>query len=203
VNESQTRIIEYLKQHHTASARDLSHVLTTTPANIRHHLLILQANSMVEVCGHQSPVGRGHPVYLYRLNPHVYRNNLPGLVRALLQLLDSSNIVVDHENMLRSLAHELVNGLPEINGSLTQRLAQAVLSLKAMNYEPRWEARRDGPRFMFANCPYAAVLTDHPELCQVDVFLLEKFLGHAISQTAHLGDGSPSARFCLFTFLVT
>jgi hypothetical protein len=46
------------------------------------------------------------------------------------------------------------------------------------------------------------VLADHPELCQVDVFLLERFLGYAISQTARLGEGTPSARFCLFTLLV-
>jgi predicted ArsR family transcriptional regulator len=176
--------------------------LSSTQANIRHHLLILQANGMVEVYGHQSPVGRGHPVYLYRLNPQVFRNNFPGLVHALLKLLHSSINVAEYENMLRSLAGELAISLPETEGSLTLHLSQAVLNLKALNYEPRWEARREGPRFMFANCPYAAVLAEHPELCQVDVFLLELLLKGSVSQTARLGVGTPIAKFCIFALNV-
>jgi predicted ArsR family transcriptional regulator len=201
VNETQARITNYLKQHPNTSAINLSQALNSTPANIRHHLLILQANGMVEICGRISPAGRGHPVYLYRLNPRTYHNNLPGLVHALLELL--TNVPVDQENMLQILAQELARSFPEVKGSLAQRLAQAVLNLKPLNYEPRWEARRDGPHFMFANCPYAAVLADHPELCQVDVFLLEKLLAGQVSQTARIGEGKPGSRFCLFTLQVT
>ncbi len=55
-----------------------------------------------------------------------------------------------------------------------------------MNYQARWEARSSGPRIVFAHCPYAMILPEHPELCQMDASLLESVLEVSVVQAARL-----------------
>ncbi len=64
------------------------------------------------------------------------------------------------------------------------RLRVLVEKLNGMHYQSRWEAGADGPRVLFGRCPYAAVIEGHPELCQMDVRVLENFLGREVRQLA-------------------
>ena len=49
-----------------------------------------------------------------------------------------------------------------------------------MHYQARWEAGAEGPRVIFGRCPYAKVIAGHPELCKMDIALLEKALGRPV-----------------------
>ena len=75
----------------------------------------------------------------------------------------------------------------------TRRLYTAIQNLNKMNYFAHWEARHEGPRIIFSHCPYAAILPEHPELCQLDEFLLEIMVGGQIlPMSSH-----PQMRFIL------
>src|SRR5512139_2095638 len=80
---SRLRILEYLRQHQTASVRELGRVLGNTGANIRHHLSVLESNDLVEVIGLRRE-GRGRPVNLYGLSRHVLGDGLDELCGVLL-----------------------------------------------------------------------------------------------------------------------
>jgi predicted ArsR family transcriptional regulator len=81
---------------------------------------------------------------------------------------------------------------------LTQALYQSVQQLNEMHYQARWEARADAPRVIFGHCPYAAVLAEHPEICQLDVSLLEEMLGQPVEQTARLAKDGRGMTYCAF-----
>jgi predicted ArsR family transcriptional regulator len=65
-----------------------------------------------------------------------------------------------------------------------------------MNYHPRWEAGPQGPRLIFAHCPYAAIIQKHPELCRMDQHLLEKLMGDSAGQLFKIGKDASS--ICVF-----
>jgi predicted ArsR family transcriptional regulator len=82
--------------------------------------------------------------------------------------------------------------------SPTQRFTMAVTFLNKMAYRARWEAGPDGPHFQLRSCPYAAILEQHPELCEVDHRFLERLVQTPLLQTTRMNliTGVPSA--CVF-----
>jgi hypothetical protein len=51
---------------------------------------------------------------------------------------------------------------------------------------------------IFETCPYAGVITNHPELCLMDKKLLEKSLGSRVEQVAKLEKGLRNIPVCIF-----
>jgi len=62
----------------------------------------------------------------------------------------------------------------------------SVEKLNQMNYHARWEAGAGGPRILFGHCPYAAIITRHPELCAMDAALLKELFGDELEQIAKI-----------------
>jgi len=201
VNLTQQRIVQYLEKHPPASASEMGTAFGMTAANIRHHLALMSEEGTLEVV-RQAPVGRGRPVFLYCLSLKSQANNLDGLAHALLTELLAAASREDPTGPLPRLAARLVDllkagaPLPQASATLTLRLSNAVKCLNTWHYQARWEAHANGPRLMLAHCPYAAILPQHPELCQVDALLLQGLLGTAVTQTARQGPGVPA---CLFS----
>ena len=79
-----------------------------------------------------------------------------------------------------------------------QRLNQIVQRLNEMKYRARWEASPTGPRLIFHHCPYASVLAENPELCQMDVAALSVLLGAPVEQIAQLERDSKGVTRCIF-----
>jgi len=78
------------------------------------------------------------------------------------------------------------------------RLNQTIRRLDEMNYQARWEASSQGPRVILGHCPYAAILAENPELCQMDAVFLSSQLGQAVDQVAKLERGPQGIPHCIF-----
>ncbi|MCJ7530096.1 MAG: helix-turn-helix domain-containing protein [Anaerolineales bacterium] len=194
MQETRQGILDYLRTNHQATPGELSRSLQVTAANIRHHLGILQEQGLVEVVGQSVPSGRGRPRQLYALNSSAQANNLAQLTRALLEC-----IAPDQEEILRNVARTLAGESLALHPNPTQRLYQAVQRLNALNYNARWEARLGGPRVMLEHCPYAPILNQHPELCQMDGYLVERLTGLDVQQTARIEQSSTGPKACIFS----
>jgi predicted ArsR family transcriptional regulator len=191
------RILEQLSSKHSLSASELSRVLGTTAANMRHHLGILLREGAIEIVEQRPGAGRGRPTRLYALTRQAQAHNLDRLADALLQELLEGLQPEERLAALRRIARRL-GGQPGGVGTLTQRLNACVSLLNKLNYQARWEARSSGPRLVFAHCPYALILPGHPELCQLDNNLLEGLLDAPISQTARLAASRQGSKVCIF-----
>lgn len=187
------QILTYLARHQTASAAQISHALQLSAADIRHHLAGLARAGMVQRAGTTSTGERGRPRQLYRLTPQARQHNLVGLAHSLLNhLLAAGNV-----QELDQLAKRLANFDPSAT-SQAQRLVQAIKRLNELEYEARWEAHAGAPVILFGNCPYAPLIDQHPELCQMDAALIAHLSGLNADQTAKLKPNSLGALQCMF-----
>ena len=191
------RILEQISSKHNLSASELSHALGTTAANIRHHLAILLQEGAIEIVEQRPGPGRGRPTRLYALTQQTRSHNLDRLSDALLEELLEELQPEERTAVLTRVASRL-GEKDRVSGSLTKRLNGCVHLLNKMNYQAHWEARSAGPRLVLSHCPYAMILTRHPELCQMDLSLLDGLLNTSVAQVARLAPSQQGGKVCIF-----
>ena len=184
------KILDYLKRNRTVSSREIARALQMTPANARYHLGILAADGRVEAIS-QRQVGKGRPEKVYRLAGTLVGDNLSVLVDALLTEADG-DIRMD------AIGKRLAGEVKDADQPLMRRLVSTVERLNSMHYQARWEAGAQGPRIVLGNCPYSAVIEQHPKLCIMDTALLENFMGGGVRQTSKLESGAGGVLYCAF-----
>ncbi|MBC8506056.1 MAG: helix-turn-helix domain-containing protein [Anaerolineales bacterium] len=192
---TRAQILEYIRSHQMASALEISRALPMTPANARHHLSALERENIIEVVGNRSAKGRGRPTKLFALTHQAMDHNIDLLVDAMLKVLKCED---DLEEQFSRLVPHLFG---EIEGSAAPfaKLNKTVLRLNEMNYQARWEASPEGPRVILGHCPYAAILAENPELCQMDAVFLASQLDQKIEQVAKLERGPQGIPHCIFS----
>jgi predicted ArsR family transcriptional regulator len=214
---SRQRVLDYIRVHRYVTAAEISRVLKMTPANARHHLSVLADQGVIEVVSDRPTGGKGRPAQVFSLTSQVMGAGLERLAGVALDLLESSLPTNGANSALRLLALQLAGGEYEKpnnsdtskrpegeRGStrpmpnLTQRLYAAVSRLNELGYAARWEARADAPRMILGCCPYARILPEHPQLCQMDEFLLDVMLQAPVKQVAKLAHDSRGAPYCMF-----
>lgn len=193
------QIISMLQTKKYLSAQEISRALQLTPSNIRHHLSVLEEEGVVEVASQRKKHGKGRPDQIYSLTHQILSHNLDRLASVLLEEVNRISQFNIEDNLYSNIAFRLAQ--PEIPPSQTlpQRLYLTVQQLNDMHYQARWEAHADAPRIYLEHCPYASILPDHPELCRIDKYLLEKLLDHPVIHTAKLEKDDHGTLHCLFT----
>lgn len=201
---SRQQILAYIRKHQTASAADISRALGMTQANARHHLAHLEANGLIEVAGQRRGEGRGRPMLVYALSRQALGDNLDNLAGGLMSELLDGLAGKDQDIRLRALAKRLAGEYTANSTvqaiSITRRLAQVIERLNELHYQARWEASASGPRIILGHCPYAGIIEAHPELCQMDAYLLEEWCGSHVQQAAKLQVSDTGLPFCEFLF---
>ena len=192
------KVLAYLKKNRAVSAAQIGRALNMSAANARHHLTVLCSDGRAQQVGMTRRAGRGRPVKLYGLSENLLGNNLARLSSSVLEAWLKGLSSVEWENALRALSRTLISqmGPASSNLPMMKRLALVVEKLNGLNYQARWEASAEGPRLLFAHCPYAAIIANHPELCTMDAALLEELMGQPARQTAKIGEAeSPICAF--------
>lgn len=194
MQSTRQQILDYLEKLQTASANEISRALHMTAANARHHLGLLMEQKQVEVIQQQKARGRGRPARLYTLAHSAMQDNLDVLVSALLKLLlKNSASDPPFQSMIPLVFGEIPGGK-----NTPQRLNAIIQRLNELNYRARWEAAPSGPRVIFRHCPYASVLAENPQLCQMDTAALASLLGAPVEQLAQLERDSKGLVSCIF-----
>ena len=196
MTSARQKILAYLQKKRVASAHEVAQALKVTAANARHHLRVLAADGRVTSVIEQSP-GRGRPVKKYQLSNALRGENVSVLLDATLEEWLGKLTPLKREQALRSVAKRIAIDSPTQAGPIAKRLVSAVEKLNASHYQARWEAGAEGPRILFTNCPYAAVIGKHPELCQMDTALLEDLMGISAHQLARIEHGRGECIFAL------
>ena len=197
MTNTRSQILDYIRSHKMASAVEISRALPMTAANARYHLSALEEQNLIEVIGRRIPKGRGRPTKLYALTHQAMDHNIDLLVDALLKILKEEK---DLKKQFARLVPHLFGNI-EFSPNLVGRLNQTVRRLGEMNYQARWEASPEGPRVIIGHCPYAAVLAENPELCQMDEVFLSSQLGQPVEQIAKLDRSPQGTPYCIFAIL--
>jgi predicted ArsR family transcriptional regulator len=169
-------------------------------ANVRHHLSVLTADGRITMIGVMNRKVRGRPLKVYRLSDKTLGDNLPLLTSSLMTSWQKTLPPPKRESQMHSLAKELVDqkGRTNPDEPLGKRLTNLLDKLNEMHYQARWEAGAEGPRILFGHCPYAAIIDQHPELCQMDGFLLGDEMRASAQQLAKIDPKPGGATHCIF-----
>lgn len=194
------KILNYILEQQSATVEELSKVFRVTPANIRHHLSILIGEGCVQVIGQKAASFRGRPAQIYSSTQQSNQNNLDHLTEALLATFLQDSEPEESNHILNKIAKQMVTKFKLDNSNPTRRLYSSIQALNRMNYQAHWEAHIENPRIMLGHCPYRAILEDHPEICQMDAFVLQELLDTPVRQIEKLilnAKGFPQCVFLL------
>ncbi len=198
VTTARQKVLAYFKKQHVASAAQIGRGLNMSAATVRHHLSIMLADGRIEMLGENRKAGRGRPVKLYKLSEKTLGDNLAllsgAVLREWLNGLTPSKRDVAVKKISGALISQIGTSQPEVPAA--KRLALVIEKLNALHYQARWEAGAEGPRILFGHCPYAAIIKNHPELCQIDSEMLSSVLQSAARQTAKIDVNDAAA--CVF-----
>jgi predicted ArsR family transcriptional regulator len=192
------KILNFIIEQQSTTVEELSKVFRVTPANIRHHLSILIEQGCVQVIGQKATAPRGRPAQIYSATQQSNQNNLDHLTKALFSTLLQDSIPDERDKYLREIATCMVSNFSQDNYNPTRRLYSSIRILNRMNYQAHWEAHIDNPRIMLGHCPYRDVLDYHPEICQMDAFVLEVLLGTPVLQIEKLALNVREIPQCVF-----
>jgi predicted ArsR family transcriptional regulator len=198
MKSTRERILDYLELKQISTSTELSRLLQVTSADIRHHLNLLHKEGLIQIIGEKQHKGPGRPAKLYRLSQKPKQANLLILIEALLQVLASGYTPGDRSDPMQQVG-EYISGSINSGGTLSQRLFHAINRLNELNYQARWEAHQQSPRIILGNCPYNTIVDNHPEICQVDRYLLESLLNLPVEQNSKLIRDDRKFTFCSFT----
>ncbi len=185
------KILAYLEKSRSASAREIARALAMSAPTVRHHLRVLVSDGRLEITSVRRRDGRGRPEKVYSLPRAALGSNLSALSEALLTEAGPGL-------RMEALAQRLAGESDLSSQPLAKRLNLTVEKLDRMNYHARWEAGPEGPRLIFSHCPYAAIIENHPGLCQMDEALLAQWMGQPATQIHRTGqEGSTVCVFAL------
>jgi predicted ArsR family transcriptional regulator len=192
------KILNYIIEQQSATVEELSKVFRVTPANIRHHLSILSTEGSVQIIGQKQAQKRGRPTQIYAATSESNQNNLNQLAEALFDILLLDRTSEDLNVLFKKIATQMVEKYKPDTFNPTRRVYISVRTLNRMHYQAHWEAHISNPRIMFSHCPYRDVVGNHPELCQLDTFILHELLGTAVTHTEKLSINSKGLPECVF-----
>ena len=186
------KVLTYLTKNRTASAREISRSLKMSAATVRHHLRVLSADGRLEMDAVRGRDGRGRPEKVYSIPRAALGDNLSALGDALLTEAGS-------KVKMEAVAKRLAGDDDLASQPIAKRLNLVVEKLNQMNYHARWEAGAEGPQIHLGHCPYAAIVGEHPELCEMDMSLISQM----ISRPALKEERSETQKsVCPFVFLI-
>ena len=192
-------VFTYIRKRRAVSAFDIARDLAMTPANARHHIAILKKDGRIEEVGKRDAgIKGGRPTKIYGISRGILGDGLPALSHLLLDEMLGSVNAHQRADLLKKLGKRLASSCTRGSGNTSPmtHLAETVKYLNKLGYQSRWEAHAEGPRIILGQCPYSAIIQNHPELCEMDAALLEECLGERVKQIEKLaGEG---IRFCVF-----
>lgn len=191
------RILQYLEKNRQATAPELSQVLDLTQANIRHHLSVLEKDGKIEVVGETPASGRGRPTLIYMAARSEQAGALDVLTSILLQDAQVNATARKQQAFLSAIAKKIA-GSASTPGSITIKLSSAIQHLNEYHYKSHWEAHADAPHIFLGQCPFAEIITQHPELCQMDKFLLEHLINEKVEQLEKQTRTPKGPNYCRF-----
>lgn len=197
MQNTRQRILQYLEKNRQATAPELSQVLDLTQANIRHHLGLLEKDGKIEVIGEAPASGRGRPKLIYMATRSEQAGGLDVLTSLLLQHSLEGNTQRQQNNFLSGIADRMAGNTSK-QGSVTIRLSDAIQVLNEYHYKAHWEAHSDAPYIFLGHCPFSEIITQHPELCQMDKYLLENLTNEEVVQLDKQTRSPQGPKYCRF-----
>lgn len=168
-----------LKERGQCTVDELARDLKLAPISVRYHLNSLEGESLVKANPVRRQIGRPHYAYTLTnkaqdLFPEKYHVLIDWLLAGFKNMLGEEQV----NELLRSIAQEVASKYEKkLEGkSLQKKLKVMVELLGEEGYVISWA--KEGKDYVLQEqvCPYYHVSKKHPEVCQIDLKLLQALL---------------------------
>lgn len=193
------RIVAQLRERGSASAADLATEFGLSPNAIRQQLVLLERDGLVE----ERSVRRGptKPTIEFSLTleadklfPHHYDKMLSAVLREVREQHGDVGVGAVFSGIARratdAAKERLTAELPEA------RVAQLTEVLREKGVRADYSLIEGGFELHEHNCPYADVVSEHPEVCSVIHQVIDETIGEH-RQTESLATGGKVCRFTI------
>ena len=191
------RIISYLRGSQ-ATVNDLSEHLGLTDNAVRAHLLTLERDGLIKQSGVRKGLRKPH--YAYELTTegeHLFPKAYDALLNRFIAVFKHRLTPKIFNEALHAVGRSLAaDHKVAPNLSLERRTQAALRTLESIGGSPQLE-RIDGQLSITSNsCPLSAVVTEHPETCQMVKTLVSELVGVRVVEQCDRSD-TPRCRFVL------
>jgi predicted ArsR family transcriptional regulator len=193
MSETRMRILQLLKMRANMTVGQLTDALHISQMGVRQHLVILEAEGLVE--HYQEKQGRGRPPHVYQLTdeanglfPTTYANFAVGLMHEVAKFNGPGFInKVFRERMKAQLkTYQL-----RLEGkTLSARVKELARIRDEEGYMARFHENEDDYVLIEHNCPIAVIAQEYPHVCEIELALFRQSLGAKIVREEHLMQGS-------------
>lgn len=178
---------------------ELAQALQLTDNAIRSHLATLERDGLVRQAGERRRGGK--PSFVYALTPQaeqLFPQSYDLLLANLLDVLKERATTQEREALMRAVGRKLASQWHYPSGDAQERLERAVETLNRLGGLAELEQNEAGSTIQGYSCPFAAVVPNHPEVCQLAETFLSELIGEAVQQRC-ANPGSPHCSFIVQT----
>ncbi|HLO02543.1 MAG TPA: HTH domain-containing protein [Symbiobacteriaceae bacterium] len=200
-SSTRERFLSLLLRHKAGLTIDeLSEQLAISRNAVRQHLAALERDGLVAAGGVRRGVGRPSQVYLLTpLGAEQFPRQYSLLSGWILSATKALHGTEGTSLILKQIANGLAEQLaPRIAGGTLAEKAEAVADvLTELGYEAATEQGDSGPAITAINCVYHHLAAEYPEVCELDIRLIEQLTGARVEHTECMVRGGQSCRFRL------
>ncbi|MBI4498376.1 MAG: winged helix-turn-helix transcriptional regulator [Chloroflexi bacterium] len=173
-------ILQLLQKKGKSTIRDLSDAMGLTPTGIRQHLALLQRDGLVDCSEVRGTVGRPHYVFtLTESGQALFPRNYDLLADWLLEEIRTTEGTEKLTRLLQRMGARLAEAhLPRLEGLAPQeRVVALVQLLQQMGILAEWSEEAGTYRITVYTCPYHAIVSKHPEVCNMELEWTRRLTG--------------------------
>jgi predicted ArsR family transcriptional regulator len=192
------KIVGALRSRGAASAFDLAAEFALSPNAIRQQLVILERDGLV--AGKSVRRGKTKPTHEYSLTPQAdryfpqaYDRMLGAVLREVRLTGGDAGVAQIFDGIAKRVVGKMQPGLE--GKSTLERLEAIADNIRGSGVAVQVEEHDGTIVLREHNCPYANVVSEHPECCTVIHTMLDEVVSPEVRQTESLATGGAECRF--------
>ena len=191
--ETRGEIVEMLKKHLALTAGDIAKRLDLHAMTVRQHLSILERQGYIE--HYREKIGRGRPVYMYKLTSEaeteLFPGNYPQFALSLLDTLAATDGIEKVNDLLRVQMEERFIKHFEDGScySLDDRVKLLADLLNEEGYMVEIEDTPDAFLIREHNCALGPIAKKYRQLCSHELTLFKRLLNAPVERQCHMATG--------------
>jgi predicted ArsR family transcriptional regulator len=199
MTDTRQEILRYLREKGAADVNELARALRLSPVTIHYHINVLQRDGLLEIKPMRQGVGRPRNVFTLRdAALEKFPQSYHRLSDRLLEILKSRMTEADIQALFEGIGEEIaVEHATSLQGKpLEQKITTLLGLLGEEGFLSRLEKiGADDFVLTQVNCPYQYVATRHPEVCELDLQLMNTALGTEVKREACVANGDAVCTF--------
>ncbi len=192
-------ILRILRERGHADASELADELGLSPVTVHYHINVLQREGLLETQPMRQGVGRPRNVFTLReIAFQKFPQSYHRLSDRLLETLKSRMTEVDIQQLFERIGKEIAaEHATALQGKpLEQKIDMLVELLGEEGFMSRLDKIGSNDFVLTQySCPYQYVVTRHPEVCELDLQLMNTALGTPVKREACVVHGDSVCTF--------